>query len=194
MTPGVGYSPKLHRKTLDVSTDAAGDGHIGICSVRDTSLCVSVKYEGPLFQKLGLDVHSPVHLLELFGIISAAILCPRNCNLRVFTDNTSCIFAVSKGGSRETRFGNAIQKLRNILSRKAIVLVLEWVASADNPADYSSRTLVKDPIVLPNCNSLSGYKHLFCNSFKALSRESLLQFENQKFELKCSANTLPLWR
>lgn len=119
---------------------------------------------------MGLDDYSSIHLLELYAIIGAILLCPKRTNLRVFTDNSSCLCAVARGGSSDTLFGNMISKLRSIARRREIALILEWVKTTDNPADLASREMRPTNIYLDSGRSVGGYEYLFKNSSTPITK------------------------
>jgi hypothetical protein len=85
---GISFAPTIRNKTYEVAVDAAGDGYVGLSSVGTWPRHQrTIKYEGKLFESLGLTPEAPIYLKEMFAVICALRLAPYNCNLRIFSDN-----------------------------------------------------------------------------------------------------------
>jgi len=95
--PGIQYRPSIFERTYELCTDASFDpktqkGFAGL-SNRDGSAQHTIKFEGKFFRKFDIDLaNARIHHLELFAICCALRLAPRNCNLRLWVDSTTCIF------------------------------------------------------------------------------------------------------
>lgn len=79
----------------------------------------------------------------MLAILMATYHAPKNSNLRISSDNQACIYAVSKGISPCNRMQQMVDTMHKLMGHHNKTVVIEWVASPDNPSDVPSR--VADP-------------------------------------------------
>lgn len=135
--------------TYEVAVDAAGDKYVGLSSLDPNCRNhKTVRFEGEFWDKFGLSLYDPIHLKELWAILIAVKIAPTNCNLRVCSDNQTCIFAIPKGGGfTDSRQQSMCKYLMTMLSKKNVQLSVVYVQSAVNPADLPSRVLTN--VIVP---------------------------------------------
>lgn len=93
------YVPKIRQITYDIATDAS-QYMGGIATIGAKQLIQrSIKFEGSFFKNMGLSKDSDIALKELYAILVAVIIAPKNCNLRIWSDNQTNIFRLAKGYS-----------------------------------------------------------------------------------------------
>lgn len=139
--PQLSYSPHIHLNSLEVCTDAS-DHQAGISNRTGTSKH-TLPYEGDLWEKCGLTLDSKIYLKELYAILAALKLAPRNCNLRIWCDNETIIFGLASGGGTDSTYRKMVSKFYSICTAKNITAVVAKVNSDENPADDPSRKTYK---------------------------------------------------
>jgi hypothetical protein len=93
----ISYMPKVRSQTYDVATDASSTmGGIANLS-KDVPTRRSVQFGGPLWDTVGLSEDSDIMLKELFVVLVACKIAPRDCNLRAWVDSAVNVFAFAKG-------------------------------------------------------------------------------------------------
>jgi hypothetical protein len=69
-------------------------------------------------------------------------MCPRNVNLRIWSDNDVCTFGLASGGGRDSTYSSMVNKFYNICASKNITCIVARVNTEDNPADDPSRKVM----------------------------------------------------
>ena len=144
MQKDLSYMPKVRINTFDVATDASLEMG-GIASMtKESPVRRTVRFEGTAWDKAGLTCQSDIMLKELFVVLVAVKLSPRDCNLRVWVDSAVNLFAFAKGSS--TRVDRPFKVLTDLIVRtivtKNISLTMRYVNTKENPADLPSRKLI----------------------------------------------------
>ena len=86
----------IHPITLEVATDATLL-KAGISSP-DGKYKKTLRFEGELWNRLGIDLQDDIVMKELFAVCAAVDLCQRECNLRILCDSMNVIQQIPKGG------------------------------------------------------------------------------------------------
>jgi hypothetical protein len=98
------------------------------------------------------DVHH-INQLELYSVLSAIkwmLSHPHTMGVRalLLTDNQAVYYGIRKGRSSSPSMLLLLRKLNSLLLASGITLHVAWVATAVNPADYSSRHFPSSPLIL----------------------------------------------
>ena len=130
-----------------------------------------------MWDKCGLTLESPIYLKELYAILVALKLSPRNCNLRIWCDNETIIFGLASGGGTDSTYKRMVNKFYSMQAAKNITAVVKKVSSKENPADAPSRNLVK-PL---NPSRHQNFDKLFSEVQNKVTREEVLDFWSRVF-------------
>lgn len=76
-------------------------------------------------------------------VLEAVKKCPGRVNLRVITDNQATIAAIRTGQTENSQVQEIVNAIKALASRKNINLVLKWISTGKNLADFPSRNLVE---------------------------------------------------
>ena len=127
----------VHAKAAEIFTDASLS-HGGVAS-KDGKVA-SMPFCGKLWNQLGFPRDEcPIHLLEIYVVIMAAKFAPMNIDLLIHCDNQAVVAVCRKESSIDPYMNRAVQVLRNLCGYKDINILLKYVKTDENPADFPSR-------------------------------------------------------
>jgi hypothetical protein len=149
MQDGLSYMPKVHIDTYEVAIDASSSMGGIASTTKEKPARRSVRFEGATWNSADLNLQSDIMLKELFVVLIAVKLSPRDCNLRVWVDSAVNVFAFSKGSPSRTDspFKTLTAQIRRTIAEKNISLMMRSVHPSENPAVLPSRELM-NPIPL----------------------------------------------
>ena len=124
---GKPYSPKVHPMTYEVYTDAAAD-YYGFCCGEEAQLAIS-----------DADKGTPISYRELGAIFLLLDRAPVSCNLRIFTDSYNSLHAIKRGSSTSERMRALLTHIFDLIEKKNLTVVCQYVNTKLNKADRPSR-------------------------------------------------------